>query len=71
MKIPHQGEGSDIEILFITASHDDKKIGVTLGKNLINDRYLITEIVIYERFKSKFSISKLRDFDYPDVCKEF
>lgn len=49
MKIPNQGKDSDIEILHVTSTHDDSKIGVTLGKRLIKNGYQITEIVIYQR----------------------
>jgi hypothetical protein len=72
MKIPNQGKDSDIEILHVTASHDDKKIGVTLGKRTIKNGYEIKEIVIYQRNDmDKFEIVKLRDFEYPEACYQF
>jgi hypothetical protein len=33
----------------VTSTHDDNKIGVTLGKKLIKNGYKITEIVIYQK----------------------
>lgn len=73
MKIPNQGKNSDIQILYVTVSHDDKKIGVTLGRRLIKDGFEITEVVIYSKndVTGKFEIVKLRDFEFTDACYEF
>lgn len=72
MKIPSQGQ-EDIEILYVTASSDDKKIGVSLGKRFIKNKFEITEIVIYKKNEAtgKFEIEKLRDFEYQDTCFQF
>jgi hypothetical protein len=55
----------------VTASQDDKKIGVTIGRKFIKNGYEITEIVIYKKNEKsrKFEIEKIRDFDIPDSCK--
>ena len=56
----------------MTSTHDDSKIGVTLGKRLIKNGYQITEIVIYQKNQlGKYEIQKLRDFEYPDACYQF
>ena len=39
---------SDIEILYMSVSEDQTKIGVVLGRVLIKDEQEITEIVIYK-----------------------
>jgi hypothetical protein len=73
MKISSQGHNSDLEILYLTASQDDKKIGVSIGRKLIKNGYEITEILIYKKNESsgKFEIEKLRDYDIPNTCKNF
>jgi hypothetical protein len=73
MKIPNQGENSDIEILYVTNSHDDRRIALTLGRRLIKDGYDITEVVVYERnpVNGKFEILKIRDFEHHDACYTF
>ena len=63
----------DIEILYLTVSADDQKIGIALGKTLIKEGYLLTEIAIYIRNEEsgQFELEKLRDFDFSDSCKTF
>lgn len=36
--IPTKAQNSDIEILFMTVSHDQQRIGVALGRKLIKDQ---------------------------------
>lgn len=55
----------------MTVSKDDKKVGISLGKNIIRDIYEVVEIAIYKREKNNFELDKLLDFEFPDVCKTF
>lgn len=56
----------------MTVSDDQTKIGVALGKVLIKDRRIITEIAIYKKSSSgKFQLEKLRDFESQDACIQF
>jgi hypothetical protein len=64
-------KSADIEILYLAVSKDDKKVGVSLGKNIIRDIYEIVEIAIYKWEKDKFELEKLMDFDMHDVCQTF
>jgi hypothetical protein len=63
----------EIEILYLTVSSDDQKIGVALGSHVIKDQYKLTEIAIYQRNREdgQFELEKLRDFDYEDSCVTF
>lgn len=62
----------DIEILTMTVSNDNQKIGVSLGRNIIKDHYKLTEIAIYIRSSNgEFELEKLRDFDFEDACPTF
>jgi len=64
----------DIEILYLTVSNDDMKIGIALGKNLPKGDQKTTELAIYSRdHNNKFSLEKLRDFDFgePLACSCF
>lgn len=49
--VPTREEG--IEILYLTVSKDDKKIGLALGKRMVKDHIYISEIAIYERQKTR------------------
>jgi hypothetical protein len=63
----------EIEILYMTVSADDQKIGVAMGKNIIKEQYQLTEIAIYIRDPSTglFELEKLRDVEFNDACSTF
>jgi len=62
----------DIEILYLTISPDETKIGVCLGRTLIKDHQEITELAIYKKSPDgRFELEKLRDFDLHDACIQF
>lgn len=44
--VPTQGS-QELEILYMTVSKNDEKIGIALGVNIIKDNYKITEIAVY------------------------
>ena len=70
--IPTKSQKDEIEILYLTVSSDEDKIGVCLGKHLIKDHSEITEIVIYKKNDSgKFELEKIRDFDFLETCIQF
>lgn len=66
------GTDPNVEILYLTVSKDDKKIGVALGKHVIKDQFKLQEIAIYIRRKNgNWELEKLCDFDFPEACKTF
>lgn len=71
--VPTREEG--IEILYLTVSKDDKKIGVALGRKLIKNHQYISEIAVYDRQrtgdKEEFALERLRDFQYHEACMRF
>jgi len=70
--VPTKSQKDEIQILYMTISHDQTKIGVALGKALIKERFEITEIAIYKKGSNgKFGLEKLRDFDDKDSCIQF
>ena len=70
--VPTKSQKDDIQILFLAVSDDQTKIGVALGKVLIKDQQVITEIAIYKKSNSgKFQLEKLRDFESQDACIQF
>jgi len=70
--IPSKGKDNDIEILYLTVSPDEQKIGICLGRVLIKDHKEITEIVIYKRNRQgEFELEKMRDFEFDDTCIQF
>jgi len=62
-----------IEILYITCSKDETKIGVALGTKLIRGGTKINEIAIYKKNTStkRFELEKLRDFEMENACQQF
>lgn len=68
----NSGNSDKIEILYMTISQDEEKIGVALGKFIIKDLFEITEIAIYKQnSQGKFELEKLRDFEFKDACIQF
>ena len=65
-------QDQDIEILFMTVSADEERIGVALGRKLTKGRKQISEIAIYKRDKkmlaSWWNLEKLKDFEYFGAC---
>jgi hypothetical protein len=67
-----EGEVDDIEILYMSVSKDEDKVGLVLGRNLIKEEQEITEIVIYKKNnKNRFELEKVRDFEFKDACIQF
>jgi len=56
----------------MTVSPDENKIGIALGKQLIKDHVMVTEIVVYKRNRDNvFELEKMRDFEDTDACITF
>lgn len=61
-----------IEILYLTVSEDEKKVGVTLGKRLIKDGKEIDKLLIYKKdHDGVFQVEQLFKFPFPDACIQF
>lgn len=60
----------DIEILYMTVSADNTKIGVALGTHVIKEQFKLCEIAIYKKSDSlgEFELEKLRDIEFDDAC---
>jgi len=54
----------DTEILYMTVSNNEKKIGVALGVNVIKDQYKVTELAIYIKNEdmNRYELEKCREF---------
>ena len=63
----------DTEILYMTVSKDEKKIGVALGVNVIKDIYKVTQIAVYRAdSRGHFTLEKQLDFEFEDeACITF
>ena len=69
--VPSTGT-KEIEILYMTVSKDENKIGIALGKHIIKEQYKLLEIVVYSKNRDgRFDIEKLRDFEFHDACITF
>mmetsp|Transcript_799 Transcript_799/g.1006 ORF Transcript_799/g.1006 Transcript_799/m.1006 type:complete len:87 (+) Transcript_799:566-826(+) len=44
----HVGDNTGIVILYLTASQDQSKIGLVLGRRLIKEEEEITDLIIYK-----------------------
>lgn len=63
----------DKEILYMTVSDDELRIGICIGRKGIRDSQEVTEIVVYNRegLDDKFELEKVRDFEFADSCMTF
>ena len=71
--IPGISDDADKEILYVTVSPDELKLGICVGQKLIKNVMKVTEIVIYNResTQSDFGLQKMRDFEFEDACLQF
>ena len=70
--IPTKDEG-DKEILYITVSPDELRLGICVGQRLIKESFVVTEIIIYSRNRigdqyGPWELRKMRDFEFHDAC---
>jgi hypothetical protein len=61
------------EILYVTASKDEKKLAFAAGYKRIKDIEEIHEILVYSLDEStqQYEIEKIREFKYRDACVQF
>jgi hypothetical protein len=60
------------QILYMTVSKDEQKIGIALGRVLIKDHTEVKEIYVYKRnSENRFELDKMRDFENPHACITF
>lgn len=75
MRIPSEEEiGPGNEIIYMTVSPDESRIGVALGYIVIKDEKEITYIAVYHKNpnnKDLFELESLREFHLEDVCINF
>lgn len=75
MSIPSEEEiGPGNEIIYMTVSPDETRIGVALGFIVIKDEKEITYIAIYKKNPKngdKFELENLREFHHQDACISF
>jgi|TARA_B110000285_G_C15101778_1_gene605413 hypothetical protein len=66
-------EDEDLEILYMVASQDDQRIGMSVGRQLIKDQEEITEIIVYKynRSTEKFEVERARENQFKDACIQF
>ena len=66
-------EDEDLEILYMVASQDDQRIGMSVGRQLIKDQAEITEIIVYKYNCSteKFEVEIARENQFKDACIQF
>jgi hypothetical protein len=51
--VPTGDVNEGVEIIYMTASADELKLGMCLGHRLPNDSLLIVELAIYDRANTK------------------
>ena len=69
-----QPQDDDVEILYVTVSKCQKKMGILVGRQLIRDQIDITEIMIYQvnEEKAEFELERQMDFEFDDyTCSQF
>jgi hypothetical protein len=67
------GGNKKLQILFLTVSKDDRKIGVCLGEHIIKDDFEVSEILVYLRDgRGLYELEKARAFSFNnETCPEF
>lgn len=62
----------DTQILFLNVSHDQRRIGVVIGRYGIIDEKEATEIIIFKRNrKGAFKTEAIKQLNYRDTCPNF
>lgn len=74
MRIPSEEDiGPGSEIIYMTVSPDENRIGIALGHIVIKDEKEISYIVVYKKNPSseKFELEAIREFHMEDACINF
>ena len=71
--VPVMEDGNEdeaLEILYMVASQDDQRIGMSVGRQLIKDMEEVTEIIVYKYNKKteQFEVEKAQKNEFDDAC---